>query len=119
MSLIFNQAVEIHRRRPTQSKYSTEPDGYTWTNPIVIPVPFKVSVQPVSSMEDDRDRPRTVSRYMMYTPPNTDIDLDSLDRVVLGGVLTMGVVGEVARWPHPFRAGGVHHLEVELEVING
>ena len=51
MSLIFNQSMAIHRRRKVDSVYSTEEDdgGYSWEDPEVIPVPFKVSIQPVSS----------------------------------------------------------------------
>lgn len=121
MSLIFNQTMAVHRRRRVESVYSTEEGdgGYSWEDPEVIPVPFKVSIQPVSSTEDDRDRPRTETRYRLYTPPNHDLDLRSEDRVVLGGVLTMDVVGEVSRWPHPFKAGEVHHVEAELVVVNG
>lgn len=121
MSLIFNQTMAVHRRRRVESIYSTDEGdgGYSWEDPEVIPVTFKVSIQPVSSTEGDRDRPRTETRYRLFTPLNHDLDLRSEDRVVLGGVLTMDVVGEVSRWPHPFKAGEVHHVEAELVVVNG
>lgn len=121
MSVIFVQEIEILRPGLVDDPYSTKP-VLDYNNPTIIPVDFPVSVQPVSSTEQgvfDADRHGIVSQFRLITPPGTDLDLQSTDRVRLGGLLVMNAIGHPAKWPDPFRPGEVHHVEATLEVHNG
>lgn len=117
--IIFNQQLEIIIPGSKKVPYSTElePD---WDNVTYKVLPFWVSVEPSSSTEGDVSHPQTVSRFILTTPPGTDIpDLKSENRVRVGGVMVAMVVGEPAHWPDPWTPGVVHHLEADLEVIRG
>ena len=117
--IIFNQSLDVARPRRIDSPYSTEP-VYDHDNPEWVPVGFPVSVQPAESSEDDLRRPVVVSRLVLITPPGTDVPgLDAASRVRVGGVMVCDVVGAPARWPDPWKAGAVHHLEASLEVVDG
>ena len=118
-TVIFNQSLEVSVPTEIDSPYSSEP-VLDFDTPVWKQVPFLVSVQPAGSSEGDVSRPVTVSRFVMITPPGTDIpELAAESKLRVGGVLTCDVVGEPARWPDPFRPGVVHHLEAELEVTRG
>lgn len=90
-----------------------------WTKPpIRVQVPFMVSVQPVTSREDNPDRPAVTTTWKMIGPPGRDIALRSSDRVEVNGEMVLSVDGDVARW----RAGvpgRVHHVEALLERVTG
>lgn len=90
-----------------------------WTKPPTrVPVPFRVSVQPVSSSEDGPERPAVTTTWRLLTPPGRDLNLRPVDRVEVNGEMTMSVVGEVAR----YRAGApgrVHHVRAALEKVTG
>lgn len=117
--LIFTQTVEIRNPAGMESAYSSEPvptfDGVEWE-----PVPFLCSVQPSATTEGDVTRPTTTAALVLVTPPGSDIPaLAATSQVRVGGVLVCDVKGEPARWPDPFHSGTVHHLEADLEVIDG
>lgn len=118
-AVIFNQSLEVAVPRVTRSPYSSEP-VVDYDNPVWRPVDFAVSVQPAESTEDDVQRPVVVSRLVLITPPGTDIaELTAASRVRVGGVMVCDVAGAPARWPDPFIPGAVHHLEANLEVVDG
>lgn len=117
--LIFNQRLELKVPREVESVYSTEP-VLDWDNPEWKPVPFGVSVQFGGTSEGSEDRPQVITSYVLITPPGTDIPELSAESVVrVGGVMELEVVGAPARWPDPWNAGVVHHLEADLEVVRG
>lgn len=119
MSIIFNQQAEILRPTLIDSPYSTEPI-IDWDNPIYQPLDFQVSVQPAGSTEGPVERPQVVTSWKLFTPPATDIpDLTAGSKLRIGGTLTVSIVGHPARWPDPNRPGVVHHLEANLEVVDG
>ncbi|MCT1450644.1 hypothetical protein [Corynebacterium sp. p3-SID1194] len=117
--IIFNQSLEVAGPRYVSSPYSSEPVA-DWSQPQWAPVDFLVSVQPDSSSEDGVERPTTVSRFILITPPGTDLPALAADsQVRVGGVMVCDVVGEPGRWPDPFNPGVVHHVEAVLEVVRG
>lgn len=75
-----------------------------------------VSVQPVSSTEDVRDRELLVGKFTLFTSRGQDIDLLATDRIEWNG-LTLQVDGDPNRWPMP--GGGVHHVEASLKQVSG
>lgn len=117
--IIFNQGLEVAGPRYVSSPYSTKPVA-DWSQPEWAPVDFLVSVQPDSSSEAGVERPTTVQRFILITPPGTDIPgLAAESKVRVGGVMVCDVVGEPARWPDPWTPEMVHHLEANLEVVRG
>lgn len=118
MSVIFNQAITILRARKTGSIYSTEQVD-DWDNPIAIPVPFPVSIQPRGSTEGGVERQQVTRRWALYTPPGRDLDLRASDRVRLSTGSVLMVNGAPLHWPHPWKPEAVHHVEADLEVVDG
>lgn len=119
MTQIFNQQVEVLRPALIDSPYSKDP-VLDWDNPEYVALDFRVSIQPASSTEGPVERPQVVTSWRLYTPPGTDIpDLAAGSKVRIGGTLVVSIVGHPARWPDPNRPGVVHHLEANLEVVNG
>lgn len=117
MSLIFNQSIAV--LRPTIVKDPYSPQGRkTWDNPKVIPYDHLVSVQPSSTTENDGRTGTVTSTFILFTQPGHDIDLQPGDRVRVGGMLDLDVVGEPMTWPDPFTQQ-VHHVEARLEAIRG
>ena len=117
--IIFNQSLDVAVPLRIESPYSSEP-VYDHDNPEWSPVPFLVSVQPAETDEEDLQRPVVVSRFVLITPPGTDVPkLSASSRVRVGGVMVCDVVGAPARWPDPWQAGVVHHLEANLEAVDG
>lgn len=73
-----------------------------------------VSMQPRIEQETvQTDRDLSVSSWWLSSQIHQDIDLLATDRVEFAG-MTLEVVGDVGRWPHP--DGGVHHIEATLKV---
>lgn len=117
--IIFNQTIELVKPREISSPYSTTP-VLDWDNPVYLPVPFQVSVQPRGSSEGPVERPQTITHLVLITPPGTDIpDLGAESRIRVGGVMLLNVVGTPERWPDPWHPGVVHHLEASVEVVSG
>lgn len=117
--IIFNQGLEVAVPEVIDSPYASEPvldyDSERWQ-----PVEFLVSVQPAETDEEDMQRPVVVSRFVLITPPGTDVPgLAAESKVRVGGLMVCEVVGAPARWPDPWTPGVVHHLEATLEVVDG
>lgn len=114
----FVDSIVVLRPQVTVDRYSSveKPD---WTKPPErVVVPFRVSVQPVSSSEDGPERPAVTTSWKLITPPGRDLPLTAVDRVEVNGEMTCSVVGDVGRW----RAGApgrVHHVEALLERVSG
>ncbi|MFW9242846.1 hypothetical protein [Corynebacterium striatum] len=116
MQLIFTERVEILRPRRIPGDYG----GYTtsWDNPEVIPVAAPVSVQQVSTTEDETRNGQLVStKWRLYSQPPHILDqLKPDDRIrVIGGVAGTWVVGDPEHWRGPL----LPHTEVDLEVYRG
>lgn len=80
----------------------------------------RVSVQPTTTTESSGEpRTQVVTGWRVYTRAGVDIDLRPTDRVELPSGAVCEVVGEINRWPHPTRHGGVHHAEFDLRRVNG
>lgn len=78
-----------------------------------------VAVLPTSQVEDATGARVSVSTgWRLCSRPGSDVDLRASDRVEWAG-MSLEVVGEVARWPHPLRRGAVHHVEAELRKVSG
>ncbi|MGV3071486.1 hypothetical protein ACEE90_03450 [Corynebacterium phoceense] len=117
--IIFNQQVEVRVPGLIDSPYSSEPIE-DWENPDWKKVEFLCSVQDSSTVEGDVNRPQVTTRAFLVTPPGTDIpELSSGSVIRVGGVMELSVAGKPARWPDPWTPGTVHHLEAELEVVDG
>ncbi|HAT1303610.1 hypothetical protein ACL1F6_08350 [Corynebacterium striatum] len=118
-TVIFNMSLEIKQPRLVESVYSSKPVE-DWDHPVWLPVDFPVSVQHVSTAEGGVERPQVSTSYFLVTPPGTDIpELNASSVIRVGGTLELEVRGAPARWPDPWQAGVVHHLEAELEGIDG
>ncbi|QOV99513.1 hypothetical protein [Rhodococcus pyridinivorans] len=116
--MAYTTRIEILRPREVPSRYTPGSVSLDYSDPEVIPVDMRVSLQPTASKEQADGRMSVVSGWFLSTPVGADIDLRSTDRVrALGRV--MQVLGEVLRWPHPIRPGGVHHVEATLEEVTG
>lgn len=117
--IIFNQLIELVTPREIRSPYSTTP-VLDWDDPVFVPIPFRVSVQPAGSSEGPVERPQTVTTLVLITPPGTDIpSLSRGSRIRVGGVMSLDIVGVPERWPDPWKPGVVHHLEANCEVVSG
>ena len=114
----FVDSIVILRPQVVIDRY-TSIEKADWTKPPErVPVPFRVTVQPVSSTEGQTERPAVTTSWRLLTPPGRDLDLRPVDRVEVNGEMTMSVVGDVAR----YRAGApgrVHHVRVALERVTG
>ncbi|WP_306496375.1 hypothetical protein [Corynebacterium striatum] len=118
-TVIFNMSLEIKQPRLVESVYSSKPVE-DWDHPVWLPVDFPVSVQHVSTAEGGVERPQVSTSYFLVTPPGTDIpELNASSVIRVGGTLELEVRGAPARWPDPWKPGVVHHLEAELEGIDG
>lgn len=116
--MAYTAEVKILRGQRVESRYNPDGSELDWTDPEVLDVPFRVSLQPASSREQVDGRVSVVSGWLLITPPARDIDLRSTDRlreVATGRVLE--VLGDVLRWPHPMRPNLVHHVEATLEEV--
>lgn len=79
----------------------------------------RVVVIPTSQVEDAAgNRVAISSGWRLYSAPGTDVDIRATDRVEWQG-MSLEVLGEVARYPHPIRPGHVHHVEAQLQQVTG
>lgn len=116
MQLIFTERVEILRPRRIRGDYG----GFveSWDDPEVIPVAAPVSVQQVSTSEDETGSSQlVVTKWRLYSQPPYLLDqLETNDRIrVIGGVCGTWVVGDPEHWRGPL----LPHTEVDLEVYRG
>lgn len=116
--MAYTTRIDILRPREVESRYN--PGDYTldYDDPEVIPVPTRVSLQPVASKEQADGRMSVVTGWLLSTPVGVDIDLRSTDRVRAKGRV-LSVLGDVLRFPHPIKPTGVHHVEASLEEVTG
>lgn len=114
----YTARIDILRPREVSSRYTPGSSTLDYTDPEVIPVEKRVSLQPVSSREQGDNRFSVVSGWWLCTQTGVDIDLRDTDRIRYGG-LVLSVVGEVLRYPHPIRVDAVHHCEATLEKVSG
>lgn len=78
-----------------------------------------VLVLPSSQIEDAAgNRIAVATGWRLYSAPGVDVDLRASDRVEWQG-LSLEVIGEVGRWPHPLRPATIHHIEAELRRMEG
>lgn len=111
----FTTPIVIQRPATRTSRKSSIP-VLDYDNATEIAVPFLVSLQPQGSTEGPVERPQVSTSWRLITPPNTDLDLRSNDRVKSGSIV-LEVVGDVAKWPHPMRINAVHHVEAYLQEV--
>jgi hypothetical protein len=89
-----------------------------WDSATRFPV-TDIAVLPTQQVEDATgNRTSVTTGWRLYSRPGTDVDLRATDRVEFGA-LSLDVIGEVARWPHPLRPRAVHHVEAELRRVTG
>lgn len=119
---IFTQSIQIVRPSKKSDPYNTRPI-LDWKNPTIIDVGFRVSIQPLSQSEGDAPRGGLTSRFLLITPPGTDLDLREDDRVRVRSTTSeffdLDVQGKPQKWPDPFSFDTVHHVEAFLEAKRG
>ncbi len=116
MQLIFTERVEILRPTARTGEYGGTVTDFE--HPNVIPVSAPVSVQQVSTSEDEGAKSQLITtRWRLYSQPGHLIeDLKSNDRIrVIGGVGGTWVVGDPEHWRGPL----LPHTEVDLEAYRG
>lgn len=114
--MLYLDDVTVVRAPTVRDRWDNDvPDWAAATRTVV----SGVAVQPTSQVEDATGRRVALSTgWRLFTRPGVDVDLRAADRVEWKG-LSLEVIGEVARWPHPLRPGGVHHVEAELRRLEG
>lgn len=112
-----HETVTVVRPATRRDRYDNT--VYDWDN-ATRAVYGNVAVLPTSQDESGvgEFRQAVTTGWRLYTRPGNDIDITPYDRVEWAGV-ELEVAGEVARWPHPLRRGGVHHVEVSLRRRTG
>ncbi|OZF41913.1 hypothetical protein [Rhodococcus sp. 14-2470-1a] len=116
--MAYTTRIDILRPREVKDRYSSDATSLDYSDPIVIPVERRVSLQPAASREQGDFRHGVISGWSLVTPVGMDIDLRSIDRVRHGDRV-LEVLGDVVRWPHPIRPELVHHVEATLEEVRG
>lgn len=116
--MAYTATIAILRPRTVTSRYTPDTVTLDYSDPEVIPVTRKVSLQPTSSREQGDDRFSVVSGWLLVTPTGMDLDLRDTDRVRYRDMV-LSVAGEVLRWPHPINPNGVHHIEAVLQKVSG
>ncbi|WP_037184853.1 hypothetical protein [Rhodococcoides fascians] len=116
--MAYSARIDILRPREVKDRYSSEAVSLDYSDPIVIPVERRVSLQPAASREQGDNRNGIITGWVLTTPTGMDLDLRSTDRV-RHGERVLEVIGDVARWPHPIRPDLVHHVEAALEEVRG
>lgn len=110
----FPDEVEILSPRRVSGPYG---DYWDWSDPIIAPVPFRVWIQPVSSIEnyDGVGTTIVVTGYRLITPPGTQLDVTSQEGIRrVGESEVFDVQGEPAQWGRP-----LVHSEVNLQIYKG
>lgn len=92
-------------------------DWWDYENPDIALVPFRVWIQPVSSVEnyDGMGTTIVVTGYRLITPPGTQLDVTSQDRIRrVGETEEFEVQGKPAQWGRP-----LIHSEINLQIYEG
>lgn len=114
--MIFGDSVTVVRAAVTRDRWDN--DTRDWAAATRRKVD-KVVVMPAVQVEDSTgNRVALSTGWRMTSAPGVDVDLLATDRVEWQG-LSLEVVGEVARYPHPIRPGRVHHVEVLMQRMTG
>lgn len=114
--MIFADTVTVVRAKVVRDRWDN--DTLDWAAATRTTV-TGVLVMPTSQIEDAAgNRVALSSGWRLYSQPGTDVDLFATDRVEWRA-MSLEVIGEVARWPHPLRPGAVHHVEAELRKVTG
>lgn len=113
---MFGDSVVVVRAPVVRDRWDN--DVADWTTATRTTV-TRVVVIPTSQVEDAAgNRVAISSGWRLHSAPGVDIDLRATDRVEWQG-MSLEVVGEVARYPHPIRPGHVHHVEAQLQRMTG
>lgn len=118
---IFTQSIQVVRPGKKADPYNSRPI-LDYKSPTIFDVGFRVSVQPVAQSEGAPPRGGVTSRFLLITPPGTDLDLRVDDRVRIragDSFFDLDVVGPPQKWPDPFDFDTVHHVEAFLEAVRG
>lgn len=114
--MMFNDFVTVVRAAVVRDRWDN--DTFDWSGATRSVVPGVV-VMPTSQIEDAvGNRVAVNTGWRLYSAPGTDVDVLPTDRVEWNG-MSLEVIGEVARYPHPIRPGSVHHVEIELRKMTG
>ncbi|AXQ65133.1 hypothetical protein SEA_SCHMIDT_11 [Gordonia phage Schmidt] len=120
MPLGYTTRIEIVKPGRKTDPYNPGGAVLDWSPEAVTVVPVErlVSVQPNAQTETADHRVLLTSGWLLVTPPGMDLPLSAIDRVRFAG-REVQVDGDVARWPHPTKPGGVHHVEAQLTAVSG
>ncbi|QQM15105.1 head-to-tail stopper [Gordonia phage Banquo] len=119
MNLGYTTKIAIVKPAKVVDRYNSERFEYDPDKgATVVDVVPLVSVQPASQTESADFRTMVTTGWRLIGPPGVDLPLSPVDRVRFAGREVM-VDGEVARWPHPVKPGGVHHVEAMLSEVTG
>lgn len=115
--LMFNQTIVV-LKAPAAGKDRMGNTVRDWPNAARVTYD-NVSVQPRISTESlSEPRDQTITGWRIQSRAGVDIAIDAVDRVEWAD-WSLEVVGEVARWPHPIKPNGVHHVEVDVQRVRG
>ncbi len=113
---MFSDTVTVVRAPVITDRWGNDIPDWGTANRVTV---TDVTVLPTSQAEDATgNRVTLTTGWRLYSQPGTDPDIRAADRVEWGG-MSLEVIGDVARWPHPLRRGAVHHVEAELRRMEG
>lgn len=114
--MMFGDSVTVVRPTVTRDRWDNDVADWAAATRTVV---HGVVVMPTSQIEDATgNRVAVTSGWRLFTAPGRDMDLRATDRVEWQG-MSLEVLGEVARYPHPIRPGHVHHVEAQLQQVTG
>lgn len=118
MAGLFNLRVWEVLPTVTESAYSTEVVE-DWDSPQFTALPFKVHCEPVESTEGDRERPTTIERYRVITPPGVMPTLTAQSRLHVEGHTEPPVFFHVVGEPGTYNTAFLKHTEFIVERVQG
>lgn len=114
--MMFSDVVVVVRAVTVRDRWDNDVLDWDNANRRVV---TDVVVLPTMQIEDAAGvRVALSSGWRLYSRPGIDVDLLATDRVEWDG-MSLEVIGDVARWPHPIRRGHIHHIEAELRKVTG
>lgn len=112
--MLYPDEVETIKPRLVDGPYG---EYWDYDNPVITPVPFRVWIQPVSSVEnyDGMGSTIVVTGYRLITPPGTQLDVTANDQLRrVGETEVFEVQGKPAQWGRP-----LIHSEINLQIYEG
>lgn len=100
------------------SRYSTE-TVEDWSRPKLKELPFKVHCEPVESTEGDVERPTTIERYRVITPPGVQHTVTAHSRLHVEGFTKAGEYFHVVGQPGIYNTAFLSHTEFIVERVRG